>query len=252
MISSTIYKPTSLLEEFVSCFYFNKSDDFEYTGSANPTLNQELFFNLGDRFELAYPDGRVTCRRNWIRGIQPKSLTVNASGRHLTAGVIFKPWGLYAGFGLNAKALHDRTNDVSILCDLSNELYQDGISDIQFFDMTERALIKSLKKSKLTVTMQSILADLERESLAVLAEKLCRSKKSVIHSFNKLVGLSPQKYYTLKCICDTIEILQNNSSIRLTELAYEQGFYDQAHFIRVFKGHTGLTPKQFRAKNIEA
>lgn len=33
----------------------------------------------------------------------------------------------------------------------------------------------------------------------------------------------------------------------LSEVALQAGFYDQSHFTRVFKRHTGMTPAQFRA-----
>ena len=100
MISSKTYTPKSDLEEFVDCFYFNVSDEFSYTGFAHPTPNQELFFNLGDSFEIQNAFGKMTSQRSWISGLQSKPLTVRASGRHITAGVIFKPWGLYSAFGL--------------------------------------------------------------------------------------------------------------------------------------------------------
>jgi AraC-like DNA-binding protein len=32
----------------------------------------------------------------------------------------------------------------------------------------------------------------------------------------------------------------------LTDIAIEAGFYDQAHFCRVFKNFSGLTPKQYQ------
>ena len=31
----------------------------------------------------------------------------------------------------------------------------------------------------------------------------------------------------------------------LTELAYDNGYFDQSHFIHDFRSMTGLTPKQF-------
>jgi len=246
MISTTEFRPKSLLEEFVVCFYFNKSDKFEYTGYANPTTNQELFFNLGDRFELTNSLGQVTCQRNWISGLQSKSSSIKSSGRHITAGVIFKPWGLYAAFGLNAKDLANKTIDSRLLCDLSNEIGNNEFSDSQFFDLMEYSLLKSIKRIRMTKVMHKIVTEIEQEDLATLSEKLTYSKKSIIESFNKMIGLSPHKFFTLKCICETITVLQNNPTIKLTELAYSQGFYDQAHFIRVFKEHTGFTPKEFR------
>lgn len=246
MISTTEYRPKSLLEEFVVCFYFNSSDKFEYSGYANPTINQELFFNLGDSFELINSFGQKTCERNWVSGLQSKSQSIKTNGRHITAGVIFKPWGLYAAFGINAKDIANKTIDSRVLCDLSNEIENNKFSDLQFFDLMEYKLLKSIKRSKMTKVMQKIVNEIEQENLVTRTEKLSHSKKTIIESFNKMIGLSPHKFYTLKCICETITVLQNNPKIKLTELAYNQGFYDQAHFIRVFKEHTGLTPKEFR------
>lgn len=248
---STVYKPTSELEEFVVCFYCNKSEKFEYSGFANPTTNQELFFNFGDTFIINNPIGRPTCHRNCISGIQSKSLSIKSSGRHITAGVIFKPWGLYSAFGINAKELTNITMDSKWFCDISNECGSQNFSENQFFDLIEHKLIKSLSRRHMTSVMQKIVNELEQDNLTELAEKLCRSKKTVIEAYNKMIGLSPHKFNILKCICDTITILQNNPTIKLTELAYKQGFYDQAHFIRVFKEHTGMTPKEFRNKNLK-
>lgn len=249
MMLTTLYKPTSALEEFVDCFYYNKSDNYEYHGRCNPTINQELFFNLGDQFEVQNQYGQINRQRNWLSGMQSEPLMVKTTGKHITAGVIFKPWGLYAAFGINPKELYNKTTNSAILHDFNDELKEGEISATHFFELVEHTLIKSLKKSKMTETMHNIVSDLEREDLAVLAEKLNRSKKSIIQSFNKMMGVSPNKFYTLKCVCETISIIQNNPTIKLTELAYKQGFYDQAHFIRVFKAYTGLTPKVFRSKN---
>jgi AraC-like DNA-binding protein len=246
MISTTQFIPKSLLEEFVVCYYFNNSDNFEYSGYANPTINQELFFNLGECFEITNSFGQNTGERNWISGLQSKSLSVKTSGRHITAGVIFKPWGLYAAFGLNAKDLANKIIDSRILFDLGNEIQNNKFSDSQFFDLLEYNLLKSIQRSKMTKVMQKIVNQIEQENLVALPEKLGYSKKTIIESFNKMIGLSPHRFYTLKCICETITLLENNPTIKLTELAYNQGFYDQAHFIRIFKEHAGLTPKEFR------
>lgn len=250
MILTTEYKPKSILEEYVVCFYYNRSDNIEYYCHSNPTIYQELFFNIGDKFEMQNIDGIVNCQRSWLSGIQSKSSTVKTSGKHITAGVIFKPWGLYAAFGINAKEIYNKVVDSKILVDFKDELCESKISDTHFFDLMEHSLTKSLKISNMTITMKRIVNDLERENLSVLSEELSLSKKSIIESFNKIVGVSPQKYYTLKCVCETISILQKNPTIKLTDLSYNQGFYDQAHFIRVFKEYTGLTPKEFRTQNV--
>ena len=178
MISTTEYRPKSLLEEFVVCFYFNKSDNFEYSGYANPTTNQEMFFNLGDNFELKNSIGQVTNQRSWISGLQSKSLSIQSSGRHITAGVIFKPWGLYTAFGINGKELANKTTDSKLLCDLNNELNNSELGESQFFDLIEFHLLKSIKGIKMTKVMQKIVNEMEQENLLTLSEKLSHSKKT--------------------------------------------------------------------------
>lgn len=247
MILTTEYIPKSGLEEFVVCFYFNKSNHFDYVGYANPTINQELFFNFGDSFEVKNLSGQTSSQRSWISGVQSKSLSIQTSGKHVTAGVIFKPWGLYAAFGINAKSLANKLIDSKQLGDISSEcLDYTNFSDTQFFDLMEYKLTKLVKRSRTTLVMQKMITEMEHENLNVLSQKWSCSKKTIIESFNKMIGLSPHKFFMLKCVCESIAILQNNPAMKLTELAYQQGFYDQAHFIKVFKEHTGFTPKQYR------
>jgi AraC-like DNA-binding protein len=39
--------------------------------------------------------------------------------------------------------------------------------------------------------------------------------------------------------------------VSLTDLAYKNDFFDQAHFIKDFKEFTGLTPKEFYGDNLK-
>ena len=48
-------------------------------------------------------------------------------------------------------------------------------------------------------------------------------------------------------IQDAARKLQNGEGKNLTEVALAVGFFDQAHFCRVFKQHTGVTPGEFRS-----
>jgi AraC-like DNA-binding protein len=38
---------------------------------------------------------------------------------------------------------------------------------------------------------------------------------------------------------------QNNKENNLLDIALENGFFDQSHFIRHFKRHEGITPKEY-------
>jgi AraC-like DNA-binding protein len=74
-----------------------------------------------------------------------------------------------------------------------------------------------------------------------LAGQLYLSQDAFEKRFRKTVGASPKQYAS---------IIRMQSVIRkgpgkLTEAAYEAGYFDQPHFNRDFKSFTGLTPGDF-------
>ncbi|WP_421825161.1 helix-turn-helix domain-containing protein [Fulvitalea axinellae] len=48
-----------------------------------------------------------------------------------------------------------------------------------------------------------------------------------------------------------MRILVNDKSRKLLDAGLDAGFYNQAHFIRIFKNFCGETPKKFRKKAIK-
>ena len=60
------------------------------------------------------------------------------------------------------------------------------------------------------------------------------------------MGASPKKFASIVRLKNLLQQYPNTGS--LTELAYEAGFYDQAHFIKEFKAFTGDTPENYFRK----
>lgn len=76
-----------------------------------------------------------------------------------------------------------------------------------------------------------------------LMEQLHISQSPLEKRFRQSVGASPKKFASIVRLKYVIQ--QYNSANSLTELGYEAGFYDQAHFIKEFKTFTGDTPEKF-------
>lgn len=76
-----------------------------------------------------------------------------------------------------------------------------------------------------------------------LAEQLHISQSPLEKRFRQAVGASPKKFASIVRMKHVIR--QYDPARSLTELGYENGFYDQAHFIKEFKGFTGQTPEKF-------
>ena len=71
------------------------------------------------------------------------------------------------------------------------------------------------------------------------------SIRSLERMFNKYVGVSASTYFTLNRFhVSTNQLLYNNFH-KFSDLAFDNGYFDQMHFIRDFKRFTGNTPKSF-------
>ncbi|SIR94242.1 transcriptional regulator, AraC family [Aquipseudomonas alcaligenes] len=89
---------------------------------------------------------------------------------------------------------------------------------------------------------RSPAADVSLHELAQLSEM---SRYQLIRTFRAITGMTPHAWQLNLCINLAKEQLLNGTS--LADVAYGLGFADQAHFQRVFKAYTGITPGRFRA-----
>lgn len=76
-----------------------------------------------------------------------------------------------------------------------------------------------------------------------MAEQLHTSQSPLEKRFRQIVGTSPKKFASIVRFKHVLA--QYQPGLSLTELGYEAGFYDQAHFIKEFKLFTGQTPESF-------
>ncbi len=77
-----------------------------------------------------------------------------------------------------------------------------------------------------------------------LNEKLFISQSPFEKRFRKVVGTSAKKFATIVRFNSVLANL--NQTKTLTEICYENNFFDQAHFIKDFKQFTGDTPENFK------
>jgi AraC-like DNA-binding protein len=76
-----------------------------------------------------------------------------------------------------------------------------------------------------------------------LVRQLHTSQSPLEKRFRAAVGASPKKFASIIRLKNLLQQYSKTGS--LTELGYEAGFYDQAHFIKEFKAFTGDTPADF-------
>ena len=82
-------------------------------------------------------------------------------------------------------------------------------------------------------------------SVNELSERFERSRQYLSKIFKQQVMYTLKKYITTVRILDLVKFKAQEETLPLTALAYQYGYFDQAHFIHDFKQVCGVTPKYF-------
>ena len=152
----------------------------------------------------------------------------------------------------------------------SNELFNLSLSLDNIFDKSkvneveEKLAVASTDNQRIKIVehfLVSQLKDIETDKLIVeavkliyktngtirikeLNEKLFISQSPFEKRFRKVVGTTAKKFASIVRFNTVLANL--NESKTLTEICYENNFFDQAHFTKDFKQFTGDTPESFK------
>lgn len=80
-----------------------------------------------------------------------------------------------------------------------------------------------------------------------ISEVACMSKASFYRYFKNEFGMSPVEYINKERVKKAAKLLCKPGN-NVTDVSYELGFSSLSHFIKLFKDHTGITPKQYQLR----
>ena len=121
-------------------------------------------------------------------------------------------------------------------------------TDIQRIKVVEQFLVSQLKDiqtDKLIVEAVKLIYQSKGTiRIKELNQKLFISQSPFEKRFRKVVGTTAKKFASIVRFNAVLDSLNNTKP--LTEICYENNFFDQAHFIKDFKQFTGDTPENFK------
>ena len=152
----------------------------------------------------------------------------------------------------------------------ANELFNLSLSLDDVFEKSkvneveEKLAIASTDKQRIKIVEQFLLTqfkNIQTDKLIVEAVKLIYQSKGTIRvkelneklfisqspfekRFRKVVGTTAKKFASIVRFNSVLDNM--NETKTLTEICYENNFFDQAHFIKDFKHFTGDTPENFK------
>jgi len=121
-------------------------------------------------------------------------------------------------------------------------------TDKQRINIVEKFLLAQLKDiqtDKLIVeAVKMIYHSNGTIRIKELNEKLLISQSPFEKRFRKVVGTTAKKFASIVRFNRVLDDLSKHKT--LTEICYENNFFDQAHFIKDFKQYTGSAPENFK------
>lgn len=216
----------------------------------------DMCFILGDNIKRYTSDNDFIIQpRQMLLGQITKQFYIEPTGYVNTFAIRFYPYGFANFIDLPLNELSNKETPLNELFGnenterISQEVIQAQTTN-ERIDIVERFLIERLKdKSTIDNIVKSIIDTMfltkgSKTLIAMLKNDMTK-RRQLERNFTRQIGLSPKQLSKVIRLQATLQMLLNNTKGTLTDLAYENEYYDQAHFIKDFKEFTGITPKDF-------
>lgn len=244
--------PTERLKPYIKYFVMSENElESEY----------KVFPSSGLVIGFQYKGQLSTIRNNAESKLASAGITGISDGYKVfkNSGDIGTVLVFFTEIGFTHFASHPANELFNLSISLDNIFEESKVNEVE-----EKLAAASTDKQRIRVVEQFLLTQLkglETDKLIVEAVKLIYQSKGTIRikelneklfisqspfekRFRKVVGTTAKKFASIVRFNSVLDNITETKS--LTEICYENNFFDQAHFIKDFKRFTGATPENFK------
>ena len=248
-------RPPPPLDRFVESIWYARGTVPYTRERIAPTGSTVAVFVLGDPILQIPSDGAgevLRADRGFLLGPHDRPTVNEPTGETFAVGVVTTPIGCQALFGVPPVTVRGRAVDLAVAwppaAALRAELLQVSAPAAQL-DLVEARLLDGLDPADPALdrcerAVEALLADPTRP-IADLAAEVGVSHGHLDRQFTRIVGLPPRVLARLLRVRRLLETIDIRTDVGWSARAAELGWFDQAHLIRDFKRHTGVTPTRY-------
>lgn len=245
--------PTDKLKPYIKYFVISE-DAVENTYKIFPSASMVIGFQYQGQLSLVKNDTEIGLTTAGITGISD-SLCIFKNSRNIgTILVFFNAIGFTFFTSCPASEVFNQSVSLENIFDKyaineTEEKLSLAKTDRQRIQIVEQFLLSQLRhiqSDKLIIEAVKLIYDSNGTiKISDLNKRLFISPSPLEKRFKKLVGTTPKKFASLVRFNRVLDSIGDHPK-SLTDICYENNFFDQAHFIKDFRQYTGDTPDHFK------
>jgi AraC-like DNA-binding protein len=206
---------------------------------------------------LPHPSVHVALEhgRSGIYGVVKGRFTRVIEGKGRVFGIKFRPGGFYPFLRSPVSRLTNRILPIGDVFGAPGEALASSV----LAKRSERAMVAVAEDflrernperdpvaERVAAIVEQIAADRTITTVETIAGKSGLTVRSLQRVFSRYVGVSPKWVINRHRLHEVVDRLAQGEPVDWTQLAFDLGYFDQAHFIKDFKAMIGRTPGEYR------
>lgn len=233
-----------------------RPDEGNITERVVPVGNLQLMFHYRKPFTMKYPDTKAWIQpQSFVSGLSNQFMDATTQGPSGVIAVEFHPYGASSFFHFPLNEIENKSihledifpGEIRYLEEQMNECSdtQNRITLIEEF-LKGKINSRNTNDSELTRKAVKLIQQSGGQIQACqLAARFSVTPKNLERKFGTLIGKSPKQFIRIIRFQEVMNGLVNRQQQHLTEYAFNNGYFDQSHFIHEFKAFSGYTPLEF-------
>lgn len=245
------YIPTDLLRPFIKTYRIIESQG-EMTNRVLPNTSLAIAFCYKGQVSYISDTKQEHLPTSTISGLRKSVRLIRYLENTATIIVLFKETGAKAFFNEPIYELFEESicldnfikqHTIAII----EEQLAESQNNIQRVAIIEQFLLSKLYNYTADKLISTAVEKIHLANGAIkikdLADTLYISNDAFEKRFRRVVGTSPKRFSTIIRLESIVK--QKQSAQNFADIAFNAGYYDQAHFNKDFKVFTGQTPTEF-------
>lgn len=217
--------------------------------------NFDIILNLSVKMVYEVEHEHIFAPLFHVNGLRRRHSYIHQTGNVNVFGISCYSYGLYPFIHKPLVNLQDKIVDLfELTSPLAKKLelaISDGVGIENTIENIEKALCQELKVSNTYLNKAYLIYDFLEMEDDVTLQSFCLTHNLQPKTFTRnVLSYTPKILRTIRRFQKSGNQLVHQKPEHLSEIAYDNDFADQSHFIREFQRFSGVSPRTFQEQKI--